>query len=512
MSFTSIAFALFVPLVFAVYWFVLGGRRRAQNVFLLAASYFFYGWWDWRFLGLIAGSTLITFLAALPSGESVRRRTCTAAIIINIGILIAFKYFNFFGDNLRELLSWFGVAVDWFTIDVLLPVGISFYTFQAVSYSVDVMRKRIKPTRDPVAFGTFIAFFPQLVAGPIERSTELLPQFERDRRWDYADSVQGVRLILWGLLKKLCLADGCALLADLVYNNAATAEPGLSTQLWAAKGVICFAMQIYGDFSGYSDIARGTAKLFGIRLMTNFLYPYFSRNPIEFWQRWHRSLMQWFTEYVYIPLGGSRHGKWKKYRNVLTVFLLSGLWHGAAWTFVVWGLWSGLSYIAAALCGARKYRPNDTAPASRRDLPAVALTFFIATLGWLFFRASDLEEGVLILSLCWQVLLAFAAVSILAGWIIARLNIRLRYVLVLLLAAIAVGSAMSPSVLTAVMNNDWVAVALLVFAVEWQGRMLQCPLERMPASKPLRRSIYVVLMFVILTGMASSSQFIYFQF
>lgn len=511
MSFASLTFVLFLPIVFIVYWYLLGGHRRAQNGFLLAASYVFYGWWDWRFLGLIAFSTAVTWLAALPKSQGKRRICSISAIIINLAILVLFKYFNFFGDNLRELMSWFGVAIDWVTIDILLPVGISFYTFQAISYSVDIMRGKIAPTRDPIAFAVFIAFFPQLVAGPIERSTELLPQFLHSRRWEWGSAVEGCRMILWGLLKKLCLADGCAVTADYVFGNL-WPEMTMTSQFHNLTGILCFTLQIYGDFSGYSDIARGTARLFSIRLMSNFLYPYFSRNVIEFWHRWHRSLMQWFTEYVYIPLGGSRRGSVRKYINISVVFLLSGLWHGASWNFIVWGAWSAVIYLVAIALRCSKNHPDKTSVAARRNFHSMFLTFFVVMIGWIFFRAHSFEEACEVFQYTWFALVIFFVGGLVVSFIVAKANIRLRIWFLIVTGVFAIACIIRPELLAILISHDWILCSALVLGVEWIGRRYSFALEIMPSSKPLRYTIYIVLYFITLTGMTDSSPFIYFNF
>lgn len=328
MLFNSFEFLIFLPIVFLLYWFVFKPLRW-QNLFIVAVSYIFYGWWDWRFLILIAFTTLCSFASGIVleklEGQRTKQKWVSAAnITLNLLILCIFKYFNFFGENLAELFQLFGVEADWVTIDILLPVGISFYTFQALSYTIDVYQHKIKPTHDIVAFFAFISFFPQLVAGPIERATNLLPQFLVPRGFSYDKAVDGMRQILWGLFKKMVVADNCAVAVNLIFDEYQTLG---GTHLFL--GALFFTFQIYGDFSGYSDIAIGTARLFGVNLMRNFNFPYFSRDIAEFWRRWHISLTTWFRDYIYIPLGGSRCGKWKAMRNTLIIFLVSGFWHGA---------------------------------------------------------------------------------------------------------------------------------------------------------------------------------------
>lgn len=392
MSFTSAAFLIFLPVVFALYWLT---RRsvRLQNSVLLAASYVFYGWWDWRFLILIMITSLSSFASGLlivGSAESKRRDRLTVAanIVLNIGILAVFKYYNFFVDNFAVMLSSVGMSADFPTLNIILPVGISFYTFQSLSYTIDVYRKKIAATSDLVAFCTFIAFFPQLVAGPIERATNLLPQMLGRRTFSYPRAVDGCRQMLWGFFKKMVIADNCALAVDTIWQDYSSMN---GTTM--AVGAILFTFQIYCDFSGYSDIAIGTARLFGINLMQNFRMPYFSRNIAEFWRRWHISLMTWFRDYVYIPLGGSRRGRWITLRNTLTVFALSGLWHGANWTYVCWGLYHAVLFVPIILVSkSRKFA--DEPQLCIADVCRMLLTFLLVVFGWIIFRAPSMSQAV----------------------------------------------------------------------------------------------------------------------
>ena len=415
MLFNSIQFAIFLPIVFLLYWFVFDRfiskskhQLRLQNAFVVVASYVFYGWWDWRFLLLIAftsfcswGSGMLMQRVATQSVTTsmevdkdvdyqlVRKRQkwiAAANIVLNLLILAVFKYYDFFVTEFAHL---FHVSTEGLLLKVILPVGISFYTFQALSYSIDVYRGKIEPTKDIVAFFAFISFFPQLVAGPIERATNLLPQFLKKREFDYDTAVDGMRQILWGLFKKIVVADNCAVYVDQVFSTY-TEQTG-STLLLAA---IFFTFQIYGDFSGYSDIAIGTAKLFGIRLMRNFNVPYFSRDIAEFWRRWHISLTTWFRDYVYIPLGGSRVSKAKVVRNTFIIFLLSGFWHGANWTFIAWGAYHAILFLPLILTGKNRKYTNQVAEG--RILPTfkeagqMLLTFFLAVIGWIIFRAESI--------------------------------------------------------------------------------------------------------------------------
>ena len=402
MLFNSLEFAIFLPVVFLIYW-AIGYARindllklRMQNAFVVIASYVFYGWWDWRFLLLIAFTSLCSYYSGLlvkssiiNHQSSISKLWLTANIVLNLGILAIFKYYDFFVSEFGQL---FGINTDSLLLKIILPIGISFYTFQALSYSIDVYRGNIKPTKDIIAFFAFIAFFPQLVAGPIERATNLLPQFLQNRKFSYDQGVDGMRQILWGLFKKIVIADNCATYVDQVWATYDT-QSG-STLLLAA---ILFTFQIYGDFSGYSDIAIGTAKLFGIKLMRNFNNPYFSRDIAEFWRRWHISLTTWFRDYVYIPLGGSRVGKWKIVRNTFVIFLLSGFWHGANWTFIAWGAYHAVLFLPLILLGMNRKYTNQVAEGrwlpSVKETGQILLTFMLAVIGWIIFRATSISEA-----------------------------------------------------------------------------------------------------------------------
>lgn len=397
MLFNSLEFLIFLPIVFLLYWFVFH-KRQWQNLLVVVASYVFYGWWDWRFLILI----VITSLSSYASGLLIERYAgCrqkqrwvnVANIVLNLGILGTFKYYNFFVENLAHLVGTLGYQLDCVTLQIILPVGISFYTFQALSYSIDVYQKRLPATHNAVEFFAYISFFPQLVAGPIERATHLLPQFQRQRHFDYAQAVDGCRQMLWGFFKKLVIADHCAVVVNEYWDSYAQL-PGTALILLA----ILFSIQIYCDFSGYSDIAIGCARLFGINLMRNFDNPYFSRSMPEFWRRWHISLISWFRDYIYIPLGGNRGKKWETIRNVYIVWTISGLWHGANWTFICWGLYHGTLLAICNLLGILGKEQNRLS--AKRLFPGfkamgqMILTFVLATIGWTIFRAESMPQAI----------------------------------------------------------------------------------------------------------------------
>ena len=465
MQFDSYTYALFLPLVFLVYW-GLRERLRLQNLFLLAASYVFYGWWDWRMLGLIVLTSLTTYGSALlMRGDRSRHdRTWVAAnVSLNLGVLALFKYLGFLRDSLVDFLGLFGLHPDWPTLSILLPVGISFYTFQAISYTVDVYRGEVRPTRDAVAFCVFIAFFPQLVAGPIERASNLLPQFLRRKVFDYDTAVVGVRQILWGLAKKVIIADSIGYYVDyLLYNPCHFTA---ASMVWAG---VLFVVQIYADFSGYSDIAIGSARLFNIRLQPNFRYPFFSRDMKELWQRWHISLIAWFRHYVYFPMGGSRRGKWRTALNVMVLFLLSGLWHGADWTFVIWGVVNGLLVLPFVFLPKRRMSEH----AGLRDLPRIAVTFLLFALSAIAFRAANIAHLGEILD-----------VMLHTSWLVRPIF------------------------------GQPVFYMVPFFIIEWLGRRQEFPLERLPFPAAVRWLIYWLLTVGIsVCSLDRDMQFIYFQF
>ncbi|MCB1052278.1 MAG: MBOAT family protein [Acidobacteria bacterium] len=396
MLFNSLDFAIFLPIVLAIYWLTTRWGIRFQNLFLVMASYVFYGWWDVRFLGLILFSSCLDYAIGIglsrTNAPHQRKRYLWLSISVNLGLLGVFKYYNFFIENFNATFSVFGSSFELSSLQLILPVGISFYTFQTLSYSIDVYKKKLKATRDFISFLAYVSFFPQLVAGPIERATHLLPQFQSPRSIDTTAVQAGLRQMLWGFFKKLVIADNCATYANMVFNDAGPWNG--STQL---LGAFMFAFQIYGDFSGYSDIAIGTARLFGFDLMKNFAFPYFSRDIAEFWRRWHISLTTWFRDYLYIPLGGSQGGLSQKVRNIFIIFLVSGFWHGANWTFLVWGALNAIYFLPLLLIGKNRAHldtvaKNSLFPSATESFK-MALTFGLTLIAWIFFRAENLTQA-----------------------------------------------------------------------------------------------------------------------
>ena len=393
MLFNSLNFAMFLPVVFVLYWYVFNRSLKLQNILLLVSSYFFYATWDWRFLFLLVFSTLLDYYTGIKMAEAktnaLKKFWFWLSITINLGLLGVFKYYNFFADSFAEAMSGLGFQVNMWTLKVILPVGISFYTFHGVSYVIDIYKDRIKPERNFIDYALFVSFFPLLVAGPIERATHLLPQIKVKRQFSYDLAMQGIYQILWGLFKKMVIADNCAELVNLVFGNQEFTGSTL------VIGALLFAIQIYGDFSGYSDIALGVAKLFGIKLITNFSFPYFSRDIAEFWRRWHISLTTWFRDYLYIPLGGSRGGTWMKVRNTFIIFIVSGFWHGSSWTFIVWGFLNALYFMPLLLLN--KNRQNVGIVAANSSLPSIKellsmiVTFGLTVIAWIFFRSPTLK-------------------------------------------------------------------------------------------------------------------------
>lgn len=401
LTFITLTFAVFLTLVFAIYWSLPG--QLARNVVIVVASYVFYGWWNWRFCLLMASGSLVDFLLGLAISSTsdirYRRLFLLLSLSANLGLLGFFKYFNFFADSFARLLSVAGWHASWVELRIILPVGISFYTFQTLSYTIDIYRDQLKAERNPINYLAFVSFFPQLVAGPIERATNLLPQFQSKRVFDDEDAADGCRQFLWGFCKKLILADQLGVIVDHVY-----ADPSAHHGPTLFIATIAFAFQIYCDFSAYSDMAVGTAKLFGIRLMQNFAHPYFSRSVAEFWRRWHISLSTWFRDYVYVPLGGNRVGRGAQARNILFTFGLSGLWHGASWNFLIWGLLNGLFVLPQTLFPGKKKRSTreiaggDSFLVTPRSALSILITFCLISITWVFFRAPTLASSTDILT------------------------------------------------------------------------------------------------------------------
>lgn len=478
MLFNSLDFAVFLPIVFVLYWFVAKQKLKLQNLLLVVASYVFYGWWDWRFLLLIVFSSgvdfLVSYLLRSETNSTKRKLLLYTSITVNIGLLGFFKYFNFFVDNFTKAFSFFGNDISVNTLNIILPVGISFYTFQTLSYTIDVYNKKLEPTKDVVSFFAFVSFFPQLVAGPIERATNLLPQFYEKRNFDYNQAVNGVRQIVWGLFKKLVIADNCAIYANLIFNNS---DDYLGSTL--VLGAVFFAFQIYGDFSGYSDIAIGTSRLFGFDLLQNFAFPYFSRDIAEFWRRWHISLSTWFRDYVYIPLGGSKTSKWLTIRNVFIIFLVSGLWHGANWTFIVWGLLNAIYFLPLLL--AKRNRNNLETVATHTVLPnlkeafSMLVTFSITVFAWIFFRADSIKHA-------------------------------FHYIERIFSKSILKFPEIRPS--------DIMLLIVFFMIIEWFGRFQKFAIETMflTQSRWLRWSFYMVLIACMFIFNNKEQEFIYFQF
>jgi len=482
MLFNSIDFAIFLPIVFILYWFVTNNNLKLQNFLIVAASSLFYGWWDWRFLSLILFSTLVDYLVGIglskQENKHKRKVLLWTSILVNLGFLGFFKYYNFFLDNFITAFTFFGTEIKSNSLNIILPVGISFYTFQTLSYSIDVYKRKLEPTKDFVAFSAFVSFFPQLVAGPIERATHLLPQFYKKRTFDYSKAVDGMRQILWGLFKKIVIADNCAEYANLIFNNSADYS-GSTLVL----GALFFTFQIYGDFSGYSDIAIGTSRLFGFDLMRNFNFPYFSRDIAEFWRRWHISLSTWFRDYLYIPLGGSRGGTWMKVRNTFAIFIVSGFWHGANWTFIVWGALNAIYFLPLLLTNNNRNNLETVAQGkflpSIKELAFMLLTFGLTVFAWIFFRADNIGHAISYIS---EILSpSLFSIPKFAG----------------------MGRALTIIIL----------VVTFVF-VEWKGREGQYAISNLGIKwkRPLRYAMYYAIIIAIFWFGGKEQQFIYFQF
>ncbi|MCL4113941.1 UNVERIFIED_CONTAM: hypothetical protein GTU68_065677, partial [Idotea baltica] len=465
--FNSIEFAFFLLAVFLIYWFLTKGKLKVQNTLLLAASFLFYGWWDYRFLSLIIFSSTLDYSIGLALGRkktpSTRKLLLWASLLVNLGFLGVFKYYDFFVESFAEAFTFFGTPMDPGRLNIILPVGISFYTFQTLSYTIDVYRGKLQPSRDPIAFFAFVSFFPQLVAGPIERATNLLPQFHRKRSFDQEKAIDGLRQVLWGLFKKIVIADNCATYANQIFD-----DPTQYNSSTLVLGGIFFAFQIYGDFSGYSDIAIGTARLFGFDLKRNFAFPYFSRDIAEFWRRWHISLSTWFRDYLYIPLGGSRGSTASKIRNVFIIFVVSGFWHGANWTFLAWGLWNRNRTHTDNVAQGRLFP-------SLKEAGQILATFIITVFAWVFFRADSMGE-----------------------------------------AFVYLGGIFDPSLFSIpdIFPLHLIFALLILLVVEWMQREKQHGLELDRGKMPtyLRWGIYYGVVIAIALLGTGQQTFIYFQF
>jgi alginate O-acetyltransferase complex protein AlgI len=394
MQFNSFAFAVFLPIVFLIYWFVFNKNVRSQNLFILLASYFFYGWWDWRFLGILMFTTIVDYFLAIRIHKAASEKTgkiwLGLSLFMNLGLLCFFKYWNFFVDSWITAWSSLGVHMNPLTVSVILPIGISFYTFQELSYTLDVYKKRMEPVLDLVGFAAFITFFPQLVAGPIERASTFIPQFLKSRQFSTTQAITGCRLILWGLLKKVVIADNLAVYVNNIYENYESL-PGLVLLL----GAVLFAFQIFADFSGYSDIALGTAKLFGFDLIKNFNNPFSSKSITEFWRRWHISLSSWFNDYLFTPLYTSLRN-WDKAglaASLFITFFLSGLWHGAGWTFIIYGSMHGLALVYEVLTKKQRKKASSKINQHLYNNLSMLLTFSFVVVSWIFFRSVSTQQA-----------------------------------------------------------------------------------------------------------------------
>ncbi len=479
MLFNSIDFAIFLPIVFILYWFVTNKNFKYQNILLLISSYFFYACWDYRFLFLLIFSTFLDYFTGLKMHEAdspkMKKFWFWLSISVNLGFLGIFKYYNFFAGSFADALGHLGLKVNVWTIQVILPVGISFYTFHGLSYVIDIYNNKIKPVKNFIDYSVFVSFFPLLVAGPIERATHLLPQIQKPRYFDYSKAVDGLKQILWGLFKKIVIADNSAAFANLIFNHSSDYS-GSTLVL----GALFFTFQIYCDFSGYSDIALGTARLFGIELLRNFAFPYFSRDIAEFWRRWHISLSSWFRDYLYIPLGGSKGGTWMKVRNTFIIFIVSGFWHGANWTFIIWGALNAIYFLPLLL--SNKNRNNLETVAQGKYLPTpkellnMVITFGLTVFAWIFFRANNLEHA-------------------------------LSYISEIFSSSLFTTPTARP-------NGSLFILAFVFLIIEWSGRENQYALANLGVRWPkaIRWVTYHAIALTIFYFAGTKQQFIYFQF
>jgi len=478
MLFNSIEFVIFLPIVFIFYWFLTNKSLQLQNFLLLVASYFFYACWDWRFMFLLMFSTLLDYFTGLKmqsaENQKWKRFWFWLSVNINLGFLGVFKYYNFFAESFSDALSHLGLKVNPSTLNIILPVGISFYTFHGLSYVIDIYKDRIKAEKSFVDYAVFVSFFPLLVAGPIERATHLLPQIKKERIFDYTKAVDGLRQILWGLFKKIVIADNCAEYANQIFNNS-TDHSGSTLLL----GALFFTFQIYGDFSGYSDIALGTARLFGIDLLRNFAFPYFSRDIAEFWRRWHISLSSWFKDYLYIPLGGSKGGNWMRVRNTFIIFIVSGFWHGANWTFILWGALNALFIMPSIIMKTNRNNLETVAQGklfpTTKELVQMSITFALAVFAWIFFRAESMTHAITYVS------------GIFSKSLFSIPAIRPYYLVILL---------------------------VLFMLIEWVGREEQYAIYKfgLKWKSPFRYALYYAIIIAIFWFAGKEQQFLYFQF
>ena len=477
MLFNSLEFMFFLPIVYLLYWCFTNKKLGLQNILLLVSSYIFYACWDWRFLFLLMFSTFLDYFSGIQidkeQNQIKRKLWLFLCVGINLGFLGFFKYYNFFIENFVALIESLGFQAHISSLQIILPVGISFYTFHGLSYVIDIYYRRISSERNFIEYSLFVSYFPLLVAGPIERATHLLPQIKKPRFFNREQSVAGLKQILWGVFKKVVIADNCAFFVNQIFNNSA--EQNGSTLF---LGAVLFAFQIYGDFSGYSDIAIGTSKLFGINLLKNFNFPYFSRDISEFWRRWHISLSSWFRDYLYIPLGGSRGGTWMKVRNTFIIFIVSGFWHGANWTFIVWGALNALFMMPAMISGTNRHYLDVVAQGkifpTLKEIFQLIITFTLTVFAWIFFRSENLSHAIDYIK----------GIFNKSFFLIPEFDFKIIGVLI-----------------------------LFFMLVEWFGREQDYAIDKFFLNnKLLRYSFFYLIIFLVFWFGTDKQQFIYFQF
>jgi D-alanyl-lipoteichoic acid acyltransferase DltB (MBOAT superfamily) len=481
MLFHTSTFLVFFLTVFALHWWVVKRAVKWQNVLLLLVSYFFYGCWDWRFVALLLFSTLLDYYTGIQIGnnhqEHRRKIWLWISVGINVGLLGVFKYYDFFALSLADLMASIGWKVDVVTLRLILPVGISFYTFHGLSYVLDIYHRRITADRNLIDYALFVSYFPLLVAGPIERATHLLPQLKKARIFNPTQAVEGLRIFLWGLVKKVLIADNCAIIADAIYADPSQWN---APMLWL--GVAMFTIQVYGDFSGYSDMAQGVSRIFGIELIRNFNYPYFSKSIAEYWRRWHLSLTGWFRDYIYFPLGGSRGSKWQQARNIFVIFLLSGFWHGANWNYVGWGFVNACYFLPGIIRGKKDvwYEKHlDTSLKGRLlEWGLILFTFIQIMMALVVFRNTGIQN-----------MLVYFQNMFVGDW-----------------------SLHVPP--TLIGFNKTMLLVCLFFSAEWWSRFKEHPLERLHDHmvRPVRWLIYYTILLMLAWFAGHQQQFIYFQF